>query len=136
MEGSAALSELEAQYQQLMQEQWNVDRAYNYQVGRDAIGDARYDKEWEHQLEREAVGDAQWEKEFAAAQAAVEFEKELALKEAKSAEEQASRKKRIDKLYEELHRADAGKTEEVEKCALTLVKTLNGWTGEKERQYG
>ena len=88
MEGSANLSELEAQYQQLMQEQWNVDRAYNYQVGRDAIGDARYDKEWEHQLEREAVGDAQWEKEFAAAQAAVEFEKELALKEAKSAEEQ------------------------------------------------
>ena len=69
MEGSANLSELEAQYQQLMQEQWNVDRAYNYQVGRDAIGDARYDKE-------------------------------------------------------------------VEKCALTLVKTLNGWTGEKERQYG
>ena len=88
MEGSAALSELEAQYQQLMQEQWNADRAYSYQVGRDAIGDARYDKEWEHQLEREAVGDAQREKEFAAAQAAVEFEKELALKEAKSAEEQ------------------------------------------------
>ena len=65
-----------------------MDRAYSYQVGRDAIGDARYDKEWEHQLEREAVGDAQREKEFAAAQAAVEFEKELALKEAKSAEEQ------------------------------------------------
>ena len=69
MEGSANLSELEAQYQQLMQEQWNVDRAYNYQVSRDAIGDARYDKE-------------------------------------------------------------------VEKCALTLVENLKGWTGEKERQYG
>ena len=53
----------------VMQEQWNVDRAYNYQVGRDAIGDARYDKEWD-------------------------------------------------------------------KCALRLVENLNGWTGEKERQYG
>ena len=88
LEGSAALSELEAQYQRLMQEQWNADRAYNYQAGRDAIADARYGKEWEHQLERESVSDLQWEREFTAAQAAVEFEKELALKEAKSAEEQ------------------------------------------------
>ena len=88
MEGSANLSELEAQYQQLMQEQWNADRSYNYQVGRDAIGDARYDKEWEHQLEREAVGDSQWEREFAATQEMAEFEKQRALKEAKSAEEQ------------------------------------------------
>ena len=88
LEGSAALSELEAQYQRLMQEQWNADRAYNYQAGRDAIADARYGKEWENQLERESISDLQWEREFTAAQAAVEFEKKLALEKAKSAEEQ------------------------------------------------
>lgn len=70
MEGSANLSELEAQYMQLMQQQWNTDRAFNYQVSQDA------------------VKNAQWEKEFAAAQKAVEFEKEMRLQEAASAEEQ------------------------------------------------
>ena len=106
MEGSANLSELEAQYQQLMQEQWNVDRAYNYQVGRDAIGDARYDKEWEHQLEREAVGDARYDQEwnhqlereeigdarydqeYADSRADTEFEQQLALKTLKLQEQQ------------------------------------------------
>lgn len=35
------------------------DRAYNYQVGRDAIEDSRYDTEWNYQVGRDAKNDAQ-----------------------------------------------------------------------------
>ena len=35
------------------------DRAYDYQVGRDAIEDSRYDTEWNYQVGRDAKNDAQ-----------------------------------------------------------------------------
>ena len=64
MEGSANLSELEAQYLSLMQEQWNADRAYNYQKDRDAVADTHWAKEMEYQKGRDAVADTQWEKKM------------------------------------------------------------------------
>ena len=88
MEGSANLSELEAQYLSLMQEQWNADRAYNYQKDRDAVADMQWEKKMEYQKGRDAVADTQWEKEFVATQEMVELEKEMWLKEAESEEEQ------------------------------------------------
>ena len=40
------------------------DRQYNYQLGRDAVADSRWQKEFDYQAGRDAVADQQWQDQF------------------------------------------------------------------------
>ncbi len=44
--------------------QMNADRAYNYQVGRDEIGDNRYNQQWQYQLDRDNISDQRYNQQW------------------------------------------------------------------------
>ena len=44
---------------------YSDDRAYEYQAGRDAIADERYNTEWQYQLDRDAIADERYADELA-----------------------------------------------------------------------
>lgn len=52
-------------------QQFNQDiqnRQFDYQAGRDQVGDQRYDSEFAYKKERDEIGDQQWNKQFSASQ--------------------------------------------------------------------
>lgn len=57
-----------AKYQDLLG-QYNTDREWEYQMGRDQILDDRYDREWDYQVGRDQIGDKRYEQELAYQQA-------------------------------------------------------------------
>lgn len=63
--GAANLSDLEAQYMSLQASQYNTDRAYSYQQGRDTIADERYGTEWAYQQQQDALAAQQYNEAFA-----------------------------------------------------------------------
>jgi hypothetical protein len=44
--------------------EYNSDRGFNYQAGRDKIGDERYKTEWNYNVGRDKVADSQWQKSY------------------------------------------------------------------------
>lgn len=45
-------------------DQYNVDRNYNYQVGRDTIADNQWNKQYNYQAGRDNIADSQWNKQY------------------------------------------------------------------------
>ncbi|PKR86093.1 hypothetical protein [Heyndrickxia camelliae] len=44
--------------------EWNSNRNYNYQVGRDKVADKQWQTQFDYQKSRDKVSDSQWQKEF------------------------------------------------------------------------
>lgn len=57
-----------ARYQDLLG-QYNADRQWNYQTGRDQIADDRYNKEWDYSVGRDRIADDRYNQELAYQQA-------------------------------------------------------------------
>lgn len=63
-----ALNRAQSEYDTLYGREYGEfldQRNFDYQLGRDAVADKRYETEWEHQLEREGIEDQRYADEFA-----------------------------------------------------------------------